>query len=156
MANERIKTNYFLQQRYYNGEMNTDKISFDPDTSARMHTDYSQETLKTQLLTEVLQSHIDKDKEIYRLISEIPQEGTVRIPMDVANKLYLYCINLIPIEYEFSRMGKFDMLTVLVGYINLTEKETKYFYNSLSTDFRKELLKELRSHNLYRKRKSIF
>ena len=153
MSDNPKKTNYYLQQRYLSGELNTEKISFEPDTGSKMYTDNSQESLskKTDLLE--LETAIVSNETIKNIIDEIPLERTINLPIEKVNKIYSYCMLLLNSNTHLSRLSKIEMFSLITSYINLNEKETKYFYKNLSIKFKSDLLDELKQANLYKDNK---
>ena len=147
------ETNYYLQDRYLSGEMNTDKISFDPDTSNRLYIDNSQESLKNKDNIQLLENEISKNLHIKDIIDNLPLERTINMPIQDVNKIYSFCMGLLQNGHELSKLTKIEMFSLVTDYINLNEKETKYFYRNLSVKFKSDLLDELRKAKLYKDNK---
>ena len=47
------------------------------------------------------------------------------------------------------------MLSLIISYINLNKKETKYFYDNLSMKFKGDILRELEKLDLYKDNKLL-
>lgn len=147
------KTNYYLQERYLSGEMNTTAISFEPDTGSKMYSDNSQESVNRKIDLEELETSIQDNETIKQIIDDIPLERTINLPIEKVNKIYAYCMILLKTNKHLSRLTKIEMFALITDYINLNEKETKYFYKNLSIKFKGELLDELKNANLYKDNK---
>ena len=97
MANEKKKvpnkqTNYYLQDRYASGELNTEEISFEPDKSSRLYTDNSQESVIKQGDLEELDRLIVSNSKIHKIIEDIPTERTINLSIENVNKIYAFCM----------------------------------------------------------------
>lgn len=147
------QTNYYLQERYLSGEMNTTSISFEADTGSKMYSDNSQESVNRKIDLEELEISIQENETIKKIIDDIPLERTINLPIDKVNKIYAYCMILLKSNKHLSRLTKIEMFDLITDYINLNEKETKYFYKNLSIKFKGELLDELKKSNLYKDNK---
>lgn len=147
------QTNYYLQERYLSGEMNTTAISFEPDTGSKMYSDNSQESVNRKIDLEELETSIQDNETIKQIIDSIPLERTINLPIEKVNKIYAYCMILLKTNKHLSRLTKIEMFALITDYINLNEKETKYFYKNLSIKFKGELLDELKNANLYKDNK---
>ena len=147
------ETNYYLQERYLSGEMNTEKISFEPDKGNRMYSDNSQESITKKRDLEELESAILENATILEIIEDIPLERTINLPIQSVNKIYSFCMLLLKSNEHLSRLTKIEMFALITDYINLNEKETKYFYKNLSVKFKSDLLEELKKLNLYKDNK---
>ncbi len=147
------ETNYYLQGRYESGEMNTDKISFEPDTGSRMYSDNSQESLNNKENIEELETEIVNNETIKSLIDNVPLEGTINLPIETVNKIYSFCMILIKSNTRLSKLTKIEMFALITSYLNLDRKETRYFYRNLSIKFKADLLDELKKLNLYKDNK---
>jgi len=147
------ETNYYLQERYLSGEMNTDKISFEPDTSSRLYFDNSQESANKMVDLEELEKCIVSNETIKKIIDDIPLERTINLPIESVNKIYSYCMLLLKSNERLSKLTKIEMFSLITDYINLNEKETKYFYKNLSIKFKSDLLDELKKAKLYKDNK---
>lgn len=147
------QTNYYLQERYLSGEMNTTSISFEPDTGSKMYSDNSQESVNRRIDLEELEVSIQENETIKQIIDDIPLERTINLPIEKVNKIYAYCMILLKTNKHLSRLTKIEMFALITDYINLNEKETKYFYKNLSIKFKGELLDELKNANLYKDNK---
>jgi hypothetical protein len=144
------ETNYYLQQRYLSAELNTDKISFEPDSSNRMYNDNSQDSfIKHEQIIE-LDKCFQENEELKQIIDNLPLEKTIYLSIPEANKIYQFCDNLLKTNKHLSILTKVEMFSLLTEYINLNEKETKYFYDNLSNKFKSDLIKELRNNKLYK------
>ena len=147
------QTNYYLQERYLSGEMNTTAISFEPDTGSKMYSDNSQESVNRKIDLEELETSIQENETIKKIIDDIPLERTINLPIEKVNKIYAYCMILLKTNVHLSRLTKIEMFALITDYINLNEKETKYFYKNLSIKFKGELLDELKNAKLYKDNK---
>jgi len=147
------ETNYYLQDRYSSGEINTGKISFEPDTGSRMYSDNSQDAINKKADLEELDKSICSNETIKSIIDNIPLERTINLPIESVNKIYSYCMLLMKNNTHLSRLSKIEMFSLITDYINLNEKETKYFYKNLSIKFKSDLLDELKKANLYKDNK---
>ena len=88
------ETNYYLQQRYLSAEMNTDKISFEPDTTSRMYSDNSQESVQRSDLLKELDLCIRENKKVYKIVKSIPVDKTINLGLIEVNTIYSFCIGL--------------------------------------------------------------
>ena len=147
------ETNYYLQERYLQGEMNTEKISFEPDTGSRMYSDNSQESVNKKEDLEQLEKAISGNETIKKIIDDIPLERTINLPIENVNKIYSFCMLLLKSNEHLSKLTKIEMFSLITDYINLNEKETRYFYKNLSIKFKGELLDELKKSGLYKDNK---
>jgi len=147
------QSNYYLQSRYDNGELNIEPISFEPDTGSRMYSDNSQESVNKKEDLEELDLQISNNSMIKKLIDDIPLERTINLPIESVNKIYAFCMLLLKNNKRLSRLTKTDMFALITDYINLNEKEERYFYKNLSIKFKGELLDELKKANLYKSNK---
>lgn len=156
MSNEKKsnkETNYYLQGRYENGELNTTEISFEPDTGSRMYSDNSQESVNKKADLEELDELISKNEIIKNIIDNIPLERTINLPIENVNKIYSFCMIIQKSNEQLSKLSKIEMFSLITDYINLNEKETKYFYKNLSIKFKSDLLDELKKSKLYKDNK---
>tara|TARA_R110000796_G_scaffold153583_3_gene270166 strand:+ start:8778 stop:9260 length:483 start_codon:yes stop_codon:yes gene_type:complete len=158
MANEKKKvpnkqTNYYLQDRYASGELNTEEISFEPDKSSRLYTDNSQESVIKQGDLEELDRLIVSNSKIHKIIEDIPTERTINLSIENVNKIYAFCMIILKTNDRLIKLTKVEMFALITDYINLNEKEEKYFYKNLSIKFKGELLDELKKANLYKSNK---
>jgi hypothetical protein len=147
------QTNYYLQGRYESGELNTDKISFEPDTGSRMYSDNSQDSVNKQASLLELEKEIVGNSMIKKIIDDIPLERTINLPIENVNKIYAFCMLLLKNNEHLTKLTKIEMFALITEYINLNEKETKYFYKNLSVKFKDSLLTELKKANLYKDNK---
>ena len=144
------ETNYYLQQRYLTGELNTDKISFEPDSGNKMYNDNSQESqIKREYIVE-LDNCIQNNETIKNIIDNIPLERTINLPILSVNKLYLFCVKSMKTNPILTSMSHIEMFALITSYLNLNEKETSYFYSNLSIKFKSILLEELKKNKLYK------
>ena len=151
--NPNKKTNYYLQERYLSGELNTDKISFEPDTGNRMYNDNSQDSITKKEEIEELHKEIVNNSTINKIISDIPLERTVNLHIESVNKIYAYCMLIMKTNIRLKKLTKIEMFSLITSYINTNEKETKYFYRNLSIKFKSDLLDELKDAKLYKDNK---
>ena len=147
------QTNYYLQERYLSGEMNTEKISFEPDTGSRMYSDNSQDSITNKENLEELEKCIAGNEVIKKIIDDIPLERTINLPIESVNKIYSFCMIILKSNSHLSKLTKIEMFALITDYINLNEKETKYFYKNLSITFKADLLDELKKAKLYKDNK---
>ena len=147
------ETNYYLQDRYSSGELNVEKISFEPNTGNRMYCDNSQESLNNKYDIEELEKCISENITIKNIIDDIPLERTINLPIESVNKIYSFCMLLLKNNEHLKRLSKIEMFALITKYINLNEKETKYFWKNLSIKFKSDLLDELKKSNLYKDNK---
>lgn len=147
------ETNYYLQERYLSGEMNTDKISFEPDTGSRMYSDNSQDSVNKKEDLMELEKAIAGNEVIKKIIDDIPLERTINLPIENVNKIYSFCMLLLKSNEHLSKLTKIEMFSLITDYINLNEKETKYFWKNLSVKFKSDLLDELKKSGLYKDNK---
>lgn len=147
------QTNYYLQDRYGSGELNTEKISFEPDTGNRMYNDNSQDSIVKKDLLQELHKEISKNSIICDIIDEIPIERTINLHIQNVNKIYSFCMLLLKTNSILSKLTKIEMFSLITDYINLNEKETRYFYRNLSIKFKADLLEELKKAKLYKSNK---
>tara|TARA_R110000737_G_scaffold151084_1_gene180391 strand:+ start:1740 stop:2243 length:504 start_codon:yes stop_codon:yes gene_type:complete len=144
------QTNYYLQERYLSGEMNTEQISFEPDTGSKMYSNNSQESVTKRADLEELELAIVGNVTIKKIIDAIPPERTINLPIEDVNKIYSFCMILLKKNAHLTRLTKIEMFDLITSYINLNEKEEKYFYKNLSIKFKADLLDELTNAKLYK------
>lgn len=148
--NPNIDTNYYLQRRYESGEIETGDISFEPDTSSPIHVDYNQETVLKGINIENLNTRILESTEIKSIIDNIPVGKTVILTVENVNKIYSFCLNLLKTDELLKDLTKVEMFDLITSYLNLEEKEVRYFYKNLSIRFKSELLAELEKQGMYK------
>jgi hypothetical protein len=148
--NNNIKTNYYLQQRYHSGELNTDKISFTPDESSTMHIDHGQDTLKKKFNIELLHKYIQEDSAVNELIEDLQPGEKVNLDIVTTNKIYSFCMLLLKKDDELGKLNKIEMFDLITSYLNLDpdKKEVHAFYSSLSTTHKTDLLTALADNKL--------
>lgn len=151
--NPNIDTNYYLQRRYDNAEMETNDISFEPDTGSVMHVDYSHDSIyKLEKLNE-LNNCIEANMAIKSIVEEIPVNKIVNLSIENVNKIYSFCMILREKNKILGELNKMEMFDLVTSYLNLDEKETSYFYKNLSIKFKQSLLEELEDAGLYKNNK---
>jgi hypothetical protein len=151
--NPNIETNYYLQQRYDSGELNTEQISFETDTASPMYSDHNQETVNKKANIEELDRCISSNTAILNIIDSIPNEKTINLSIEHVNKIYSFCMLLLKNNEILSSLTKIEMFDLITSYLNLNDKEVKYFHKNLSIIFKSELLDELTQQGLYKNNK---
>lgn len=151
--NPNIETNYYLQQRYAAGELHTDSISFEPDTGSPMYSDHNQDTIIKKKNLEELDRCLCSNNTILEIIDSIPTEKTINMSVEQVNKIYSFCMLLLKNNKLLSSLTKIEMFDLITDYLNLNDKEVKYFHKNLSITFKSELLDELKEQGLYKNNK---
>ena len=143
-------TNYYLQQRYYSGEMNTEKISFESDTTNRMFNDNSQESLSKGKDIEALDKLINMNEKVKTIIDDLQKDSdgeyvtkTTRFTVENANIFYAYCMLTMKTDERLKKLMLIEKFDIITSYLNLNDKECGYFQKNLSLKFQEELLNEV-------------
>ena len=151
--NPNIETNYYLQQRYASGELNTEVISFEADTASPIYSDHNQDTIIKKRNIEELEKCIRSNTKILDIIDNIPQEKTIHLGIEEVNKIYSFCMITLKNNKVLNTLTKIEMFDLITTYLNLNDKEVKYFHKNLSITFKSELLDELKDQGLYKSNK---
>jgi hypothetical protein len=151
--NPNIGTNYYLQQRYDAGELNTEVISFEADTASPIYSDHNQDTILKKRNIEELEKCIRANTKIVDIIDAIPVEKTIHLGIEEVNKIYSFCMLTLKSNDILKHLTRIEMFDLITTYLNLNDKEVKYFHKNLSITFKSELLEELSEQGLYRRNK---
>ena len=148
--NPNIDTNYYIQRRYDNAEMDTSEISFIPDTGSVMYTDYSHDSVYKLDNLKLLSECIDNNSTIKAIVDKIPNGRVINMTVEEVNKLYSFCMILRQKNEKIAELTKVEVFDLVTDYLNLDEKEVKNFHKNLSIKFKTELLDELEELGLYK------
>lgn len=148
--NPNIDTNYYMQRRYDNAEMDTTDISFEPDTGSVMYADYSHDSIYKLDNLKLLSEYIDNNCTIKAIVDKIPNGRVVNLTVEEVNKLYSFCMILQQKNSKIAELTKVEVFDLVTDYLNLDEKEVKNFHKNLSIKFKTELLDELEELGLYK------
>ena len=146
-------TNYYIQQRYNSGELNNDKISYEPDESHSLHVDHGHESIQKKTNIEIIDNLIQRESVIKEIVDKLTPDTRTIFTIEETNKVYSFCMLQIKKNTSLENLTIIEMFDLITSYLNLSKKETEAFYRNLSITHKSTLLEALAINGLYKSNK---